>query len=350
MIYHLPYRRMLILTEGRLGTFTSKTGVSVIRYRRGNVLGVLDAVHAGRRIEELVDGVADVPIFAKVADALAYRPDAILIGVAPVGGALPEAMRRHLVDGLTHGLSIVSGLHVSLNDDAELANLARQSGAYIHDLRIPGPIERVATAKARDMSVKRILTVGTSTNVGKMLTALELRRAAAETGLDAAFVATGQTGIMIEGWGIAIDHVVSDFTAGAVELMLEHVADRQICFVEGQGSIDHPGYSGVTLSLMHGCCPDAMVIVHRPGRHLHNELPGCIVTPIGRQIALYEQAMAPVYPSKVVAVAVNTVGMSPAEARQATQVAADETGLPAADPIRDGCGLLWAAVRRYVDM
>lgn len=348
MIYHLPYRRMLILTEGRLGTFTSKTGVSVMRYRRGDVLGVLDAVHAGRRIGELVEAVADVPIFARVADALEYRPDAILIGVAPVGGALPESMRRHLVDGLTNGLSIVSGLHVSLNDDTELANLARQSGARIHDLRIPGPIERVATAKARDMSVKRVLTVGTSTNVGKMLTALELRRAAAEAGLDAAFVATGQTGIMIEGWGIAIDHVLSDFTAGAVELMLEHVADRRICFVEGQGSIDHPGYSGVTLSLMHGCCPDAMVIVHRPGRHLHNELPGCTVTPIGQQIVLYEQAMAPVYPSKVVAVAVNTVGMSAEEAKQSTQAVADETGLPSADPIRDGCGVLWTAVRQYV--
>jgi len=350
MLFELPYRRLLILTEGLLGVFSAKTGASVLRYRPSDCVGVLDAVHAGEPIASFLDGVPDVPIFASVAEAMRYQPDAVLIGVAPTGGALPESMRKHLIDALKAGLSIISGLHTMLRNDPELAELAEKHNARLHDVRDPGPIRHIASGKARSTRVKRVLTVGTDCDIGKMVTALELRAEAARQGLDAAFVATGQTGIMIEGWGIAVDHVISDFTPGAAELLVQHVADREICFIEGQGSIEHPGYSCVTLALVHGTCPDAIVICHRQDRQVHSGWADCPLAGITKQIAIYEHILAPLHAGKVVAVAVNTARQSADEAEAAVRKIADETGLPTADPIRHGCSQLLAAVRQHVGL
>lgn len=347
MLHALPYRRLLILTEGSLGVFSAKTGASVLRYRPADCVGVLDSAYAGTRLSERIEGLADLPIVGSVAEAADLRPDAILIGIAPAGGGLPERMRHHLVEGLRSGLSIISGLHTLLGDDPELAELAERHNARIHDVRDPGPIHHIARGRARYSQAKRVLTVGTDCAIGKMVAALELRREACAAGLDAAFVATGQTGIMIEGWGIALDHVLSDFTAGAAELLVQHVADKQICFIEGQGSIAHPAYSPVTLGLLHGTCPDVMVMVHRPDRRLHNEWPDCPVASINAQIELYEKLLAPLHPGKVVAVAMNTAMMPADAAEAAVRQIAQETGLPTADPIRHGCKELLAAVCRH---
>ncbi len=348
MLFELPYHRLLILTEGSLGIFSAKTGVPVLRYRGRDCVGVLDSAYAGRPITELLEGVPDVPIYASVAEAMERRPDAILIGIAPSGGRLPDTMRAHLVDGLRNGLSIISGLHTMLHEDDELVGLAEQHNARLHDVRDSGRIMHIARGRARHTRAKRVLTVGTDCNLGKMVTALELRKEAVRQGLNATFVATGQTGIMIEGWGIAIDHVISDFTPGAAELLVQHVADSDICFIEGQGSIGHPAYSAVTLGLVHGSCPDAMVLVHRPGRTLHNDWPECPIAPIRQQIALYESVLAVLHPGKVVAVALNTARMPAEAAEAAVRQIAGETGLPTADPVRHGCGALLAAVRKHV--
>jgi len=350
MFFNLNHKRLLLLTEGHLGIFSSKTAVSVLRYRPDDVVGILDSAYAGQALGPIVPGVKEVPIFASVSDAESLRPDAILIGVAPTGGALPPVMRQHLVDGLRRGMSIISGLHSLLKDDAELVELAREHGAQLYDLRDFAHITRIGRGLARQTRAKRVLLVGTDCNVGKMVTALELHKAARAEGLDAAFVATGQTGIMIEGWGIAIDHVLSDFVAGAVEMLVEHVADRQLMFVEGQGSIEHPAYSGVTLSLLHGSCPDVMVMVHRPGRPYHNSWTDCPAAPVEQQIDLYERMLAPLHPGKVVAVAANTAGMEPDAADAAVADLARRTGLPAADPVRHGPAALLQAVRSHLGM
>jgi len=350
MICDLPYHRLLILTEGHLGIFSSKTGTCILRYRPNDVVGVLDSQCAGEPIESHLEGISDVPIFASVNDALPVKPDALLIGIAPVGGALPQRMRQHIIDALNQGMAIISGLHTLLGEDPELAELAERNNTRIHDVRNPGPIRRIAAGMARKSRIKRVLTVGTDCSVGKMVTALELQRAADRAGFDAAFVATGQTGIMIEGWGIAVDHVLSDFTAGAAEMLVDHVADRQICFIEGQGSIGHPGYSGVTLSLLHGTCPHVMVLCHNPGREVHCGWSDCPLAPLDQQIALYEQVMTPVYPSKVVAVSLNTAGMNLNDALAAIQDVAEKTGLPTTDPIRMGCEGLLASIRQYLNI
>ncbi|HOW70566.1 MAG TPA: DUF1611 domain-containing protein [Phycisphaerae bacterium] len=348
MLFEMLYRRLLILTEGSLGIFESKTGSSVMRYRPQDCVAVLDSVNAGKPLGDFIPGLPDLPIVASVADTLPLQPDALLIGIAPTGGGLPDRMRRHLLDALKAGLSIISGLHVMLRDDPELAELAEANNAKLHDVRDAGQIRHIARGRARYTRAKRVLTIGIDCDVGKMVTALELRKEAVRQGLNAAFVATGQTGIMIEGWGIAIDHVISDFTAGATELLVEHVADKDMCFVEGQGSIEHPGYSAVTLGLLHGSCPDAMVIVCRPDRLLHNDWPDCPVAPIRQQIAINEALLAPLHPGKVVAVAVNTARMTAEDAEAAVRKIAGDAGLPAADPVRHGCKDLIAAIRRQV--
>jgi uncharacterized NAD-dependent epimerase/dehydratase family protein len=181
-----------------------------------------------------------------------------------------------------------------------------------------------------------------------MVTCLELRTAAVRAGLDAAFVPTGQTGIMIEGWGTSIDAVVSDFAGGAAEALIEHVADRQICFVEGQGSIEHPAYSAVALALLHGVCPDAIIMCHRPGRHYHNDKPDCPIAPIEEQIRLNEAVMRPLHPAKVIGISLNTAGMSSEEASREIADVARRTGLPVCDPIRAGVESLLAAVRAHL--
>jgi uncharacterized NAD-dependent epimerase/dehydratase family protein len=346
----IPCRRILLLTEGQLGAFSAKTAVCLLRYRRNDMVGIVDSTVAGQPIEKIITGLHDVPIFADVAEAEEHEPDALLIGIAPVGGALPAPMRRQIIQALNKGMSIISGLHTPLRKDPEFAELAQKSGSLFYEVRQPDPIDRIAMGRARQYPVKRVITVGTSTNVGKMLTACELRKAAQQAGLDAAFVPTGQTGILVEGWGITIDHVLSDFTAGAAEMLVEHVADRQVCFIEGQGSLDHPGYSGVTLSLLHGTCPQALVLVHRPGRELHNDIPDCPIAPIEEQIALYERALSPMFPGKVVAVAVNTFDMSEEAANEAVQSIARRTNLPAADPIRHGCASLLGAIRDHLQI
>jgi uncharacterized NAD-dependent epimerase/dehydratase family protein len=348
MIYQLPYHRILVLTEGQLGMFSSKTGASLLRYRPQDVVAVLDSAFVGKPLDVILPGVKPVPIVGSITESMPLKPDAVLVGVAPAGGALPAAMRTHLLAALRQGLGVISGLHTLLKEDPELVEVADEYGGRIHDIRDPGPIHRIAQGRARYTHCKRVLTVGTDCNLGKMVTALELTRAAKEAGLDAAFVATGQTGIMIEGWGIAIDHVLSDFTAGATEMLVEHVADKAICFIEGQGSLGHPAYSPVSLGLLHGSCPQAIVMCHRPGRALHNQWADCPVKPIGEQIAAYERIAALVEPTKVVAIALNTAGMPDEEAEKAQREVGWETGLPVADPIRSGPAELLAAVRRHV--
>ena len=344
----LDYRRLVLLTEGSLGLFTSKTAASIIRYRRNDVVAVLDSESAGESLEGLLGFGEGIPIIAEIAEAMPDHPDALVIGIAPSGGQLPDRMRRHVIDALRAGLAVISGLHYRLRDDDELNEIARDHGAPIYDVRDPGVTTRLSFGRARSMRVKRVLTVGTDCAVGKMVTCLELRTAAVRAGLDAAFVPTGQTGIMIEGWGTSIDAVVSDFAGGAAEALVERVADRGICFVEGQGSIEHPAYSAVSLALLHGVCPDAIIMCHRPGRTHHNDRPDCPIAPIEEQILLNESLTRPLHPGKVVGVSLNTAGMPDGEATAHMADIARRTGLPVCDPIRTGVAPLLAAVRSYL--
>ncbi|MDQ3698399.1 MAG: DUF1611 domain-containing protein, partial [Gemmatimonadota bacterium] len=260
---------------------------------------------------------------------------ALLIGIAPQGGALPEAWRRTIREAIGAGLDVWSGLHFFVGDDPEFAPLAAERGVTIHDLRRPPPALPVAAGRARDVAATLVLTVGTDCNIGKMTAQLQIRDALRRRGQRVAFVATGQTGILIEGWGIAVDAVVADFVAGAAEQLVVRAArDAEIVLIEGQGSIVHPGYSGVTLGLMHGSLPHAMIMCAQPSRTEINNNPWLPIPPLPELIRLHEAVLAPLRAAPVIGVCLNTADLDENEARRAVTRISEETGLPTTDPVR----------------
>ncbi|HYF49642.1 MAG TPA: DUF1611 domain-containing protein [Planctomycetota bacterium] len=331
-------RRMMILTEGQLGIFSSKTATSLIRYCPDETVCVLDskAARSGKRLEEIINVGHGIPIVSTVAEGLKHKPDQLVIGIAPVGGKLPESWRKIILQAISAGLHIVSGLHHILNDDKEFAAAAKRKKVTIWDCRVAPADISVAEDKLRDLKQRRVALVGSDCNLGKMVTSIELDRGLRKAGYDSEFVATGQTGIMIAGSGIATDHVISDYVNGAAERLCWERRKRQIVIIEGQGSVFHPAYSGVTVGMLHGSMPHAIIYQHGPKRtriHHYEKFP---IPPVPQGIKLVEDLVKPLFPAKVIAVGLNTVGMTDDEAERAMRKLEDETGLPAADPIRHG--------------
>lgn len=330
--------RYLILADHDFGIMTSKTANAVIRYQPSRVVAVLDRQLAGQTSQEVLGFGGDIPVVGSVREGLALGANSVLIGIAPQGGQLPDEWRGWLVEALQGGCDVVSGLHSFLNDDPLLAATARQHGRTILDARRPPTDLPVASGLAKDVDALVVLTVGTDCNVGKMTAQLQLVQQLNARGLRTRFVATGQTGIMIEGWGIAVDAVVADFIAGATEqLVLRGAAGADVMLVEGQGSINHPGYSGVTLGLLHGSCPDAMILCHQPTREYlgdYRTASWVKMPPLTEYIRLYESIGSAVYPTRVIGIALNTFDLDERAARAACAAATQETGLPATDPVR----------------
>jgi uncharacterized NAD-dependent epimerase/dehydratase family protein len=328
----------LILADGDFGPMTSKTANSIIRYQADRVVAVLDRGHAGRTAHDVLGFGGGIPVVASMAEGLALGATSVLIGIAPTGGRLPDAWREWLREALVGGCDIVSGLHTFLNDDPVLAEAARIGGRMITDIRRPPADLPVAGGLAKQLDPLVVLTVGTDCNVGKMTAQLQLVRGLNARGLRTRFVATGQTGIMIEGWGIGVDAVVADFIAGAAErITLQGAEGADVVLVEGQGSINHPGYSGVTLGLLHGSCPDAMILCHQASREYigdYRKASWLRIPPLSEYVEVYERIAGMVHPSKVVGIAMNTYDMTDDEARAACERAAAETGLPCTDPVR----------------
>jgi uncharacterized NAD-dependent epimerase/dehydratase family protein len=264
-----------------------------------------------------------------------------MLGTAPIGGALPEPWRDVVRGALSRGWDVLSGLHVFLGDDPEFAALATAHGAAIHDVRRPRRDLPVAALRAADVDAFVVLTVGTDCNVGKMTASLETVRALGAAGVKVAFVATGQTGIFIADHGVAVDAIPADFAAGAVEqAVVEAARGADVVLVEGQGALHHAGYSGVSLALLHGACPRAMVLCHDASRTdmgrsaaQHRPIP---VPSLSDACRAFEAAAAWVAPGRVVAVALQTAAMDEPSARAACASATRETGLPATDPVRFG--------------
>jgi uncharacterized NAD-dependent epimerase/dehydratase family protein len=349
-------RRLVILTEGQFGIHDAKTAMGVIRYGRDHIVAILDSTMAGRNLREFLPG-RDIPFVGTLRETLdgAVRPDGLLIGIAPTGGKLPTAWRATILDAIRAGLDIHSGLHQFLGDDPEFAAAAAAAGTRLIDYRRSPDRMETTVGRRHDPGKRVILTVGTDCAIGKMSVALELVASARRDGASAVMVPTGQTGMMIEGWGCAVDRVISDFTNGTVEWLVEQGESRaDWVFVEGQGSIDHPAYSAVTMGLIHGATPHAMVMVHKPGmvEHDFDHLPDASfpIAELRPFIELHERIAGMVAPSKVVAMALNTsLYREDGEAREVIDRIAAETGLPTDDPVRFGADRLWPAIRDAVD-
>lgn len=345
--------RAALMAHGKFGIWSSKTATSILRYSETyETVAVLDDTKAGHDASEFVGGIGKgIPIVAGLSDALVYDPEVLIIGIAPVGGALPEAWRAEIAQALTQGLDVVSGLHTFLGDDPEFAELAKKHGATITDVRRPVRPPRIATGEGRDVAAPVVLTVGTDCSSGKMTTTVEFVRAAKARGIDAAFAATGQTGIMIGcDAGAPIDRVVSDFVAGATEeLVLEcDKQGKELIVVEGQGATTHPAYSGVTVGILHGSFPDFVVLCHEEGRTHKGEygegdhpFP---TLPLAEEIDIIHKLLGPVSGGRVVAVSLATPHLDDEEANAAIRRVGDETGLPTTDPVRYGADVLVDAV------
>jgi len=339
-------KRYLVLAE----EFSSdphygKTLHGVLRYRRESVVAILDTTRAG----ELHDGV---PIVARVEEALRFGPNTALVGVVTQGGRFPADWRALLRGCVEQGLDLENGLHVRLKDDPELVELARRHDVELRDLREPPTDLTTATGANLGVAATIVLTVGSDCAIGKMTATCELDLEARRRGLRSVFVPTGQTGIAIAGWGIAVDAVVSDFLAGAAErLVLEGAKRGDLLWVEGQGSILHPIYSGVTVGLMHGSAPHLYVLCHEPGRTtVEGDATQSPIPSLAELVELHERMSLRLRPARVACIALNTAALPEDEARAAIAAAEAETGLPTDDPVRFGAATLLAAVLERVQV
>jgi uncharacterized NAD-dependent epimerase/dehydratase family protein len=329
-------RRLLILAEGRSDDpHFGKTARGVIRYAPQDVVCVLDSESDATEHEGF-------PLVRTVAEALEHGPTTALVGVATQGGRFPPAWRALLVDCILAGLDVENGLHEFISTDAELAGLAAEHGVELRDLRKPPAGLNVPTGKNLTHGATSILMVGSDCAIGKMTVALELDREARARGIRSEFVPTGQTGIAIAGWGISVDAVVADFIAGAAELLVLEGVSRggEVLFVEGQGSLLHPAYSGVTLGLIHGSAPHAYVLCHKAGERYVDGDERFPIPPLSELVRLHERISLLARPAPVLAVALNTRDLDEEAAAQAVRDAEEETGLPATDPVRFGAAPL----------
>jgi uncharacterized NAD-dependent epimerase/dehydratase family protein len=305
----------------------AKTALGLVHWRRDRVAGQL---RLGSDAVEL--GVPDLTVQA----AVRAGARSLVIGVATVGGVIPDDWWQVIVAAARAGLDIVSGLHGRLADNEALAAAAKSSGAQLIDIRVPPKHIPVGSGKKR--SGKRVLMVGTDCAVGKKYTALALHEALCNIGVHATFRATGQTGIMIAGEGVPIDAVVVDFVSGAAELLSPANDANHWDVIEGQGSLFHPGYAGVSLGLLHGSQPDAIIVCHDATRTTVSGWPDYALPGINDCINLHLTLGQRTNPAiRCVGVSVNTSGLRAGDRVRYLENLANAVDLPCVDPVIDGC-------------
>lgn len=339
-----PHAPIALFAEATFGTLDAKMAEGILRYGRNPVAAVIDSTRAGQAVRDACAIDSGAPIVGTLPEAIACGARVLVLGTAPSGGRLPESWVATLEEAVTAGLSIVNGMH-----DALAPRFADRlgPGQWVWDIRTPqGPLPPIATGQAAKLSNTRILMVGTDMAVGKMTAGLELERSLRALGRDAAFLASGQTGIAITGGGIPLDAIRVDHAAGAVERMVLGASGYAIVVVEGQGSLLHPG-STATLPLMRGSCPTGLILCHRVGMRTLDTLDNIPVPPLLEVIALNEQvarACGVLPAAKVLAIALDTRSQTDQAARATVAALAEETKLPVTDPVRFGAAPLAKAV------
>ncbi|HLA84986.1 MAG TPA: DUF1611 domain-containing protein [Thermoguttaceae bacterium] len=334
-------RRMIILTDGYTHPGSAKTAVCVIRYRLDEVAAVFDRQWAGRSAQDVLGVGPDVPVVDSL-DAVADA-NTLLLGTAPAGGKLPPHWRPIILDAIARGMDIVSGLHDFLRDDREFVEAARRRGVRLIDLRANDEHD-VATREGIRPDCLRIHTMANAPSIGKMVAGVEVVEGLRRRGVDAKFVATGQTGILVEGDGCPVDRVISDFVAGAAEKLVRANQHHEVIVVEGQGALSDFRYSGVTLSLLHGCQPDGIILVCQLGREFLDDGGRFPIVPIERLRPFIEEAANLVHPCRSIGVAVNGRGFPDDQVAAECERLEASLGLPTCDVLRHGPEKLVQAV------
>ena len=343
-------RSWLVLADGYLKERNAKTAHGVIRYSRDDVAAILDRDHAGQDISAVMPELdRSAPIVASVGEGLSFRPTSLLLGVATPGGWMPPEWRDWILEAIEADLEIVNGLHTMLNDDPEFVDRAAQHGVRLWDVRQPPDDIPLFSGKSLSIPQRVVATVGSDCAVGKKTTAIEIAAAGRAAGVATEFIATGQTGVLIAGKGIAIDRVIADFLSGAAEkLVLDAEPDSEVLVVEGQGSLWHPAYAGVTLGLLHGSAPEVLVLCHHAGREHIEEPPYSALPSLEEMIATYERMASTVRLAKVACVSLNTRGLEPEAAAAAIDEIETRTGLPTGDVWSGDGQKLWEAVAKVL--
>jgi uncharacterized NAD-dependent epimerase/dehydratase family protein len=336
-------RRIVVLTEGFTSPIAAKTAVSVIRYRPESVVAIFDSTQAGKTSQQVFGVGGEIPVINSLESA--KDADTLLVGIAPPGGRLPAAMRKVVLAAIERGMTIESGLHEFLSDDPDFVAAAARTGAVLKDVR-KNDERDVANRQGINERCLRIHTVGNDCCVGKMVVAIEVANGLKRAGHDAKFVATGQTGIMIEGDGCPIDRVISDFTNGAAEKLVLANQNHEIMLIEGQGSVTHPRYSAVTVGLLHGCMPDGLILCYEVGRTHVNGMPEIRLTPFEDVLRLNEQLASVMHPCRVIGIAMNSRLCTPDEAEAERERIRRQFELPVCDVFRHGADDLVEAVLR----
>lgn len=345
---NLKNRRVVVFAEGCFGPVTSKVATSYLRYCHQDCIAVIDSRLAGQDVGAILGYGHGIPVVGGLAAALALKPDVFLIGVGLFSNDLPQEWRSQIAMALEHGLDVVSGLHFRVAQDPEFSVLAAKSGSRIWDTKEPPRELATSAARLGEVDSYVVHTVGSDCRVGKKTTAIEITMAARGKGHNAQFVATGQSGIYISGAGVAVDAVPSDFVAGVTERMvLQAAADHDWVVVEGQGSISHPAYSGVTLGLLHGAMPQALVLCHEADLQHHKGWPSVPLRPLNELVQLYERLASFLRPAQVVGVSVHCGQMNKAQAGQCIRRIENETGLPTTDVIHFGAERLVDALAAH---
>ena len=321
-----PY--LIFLGDAR-DALAAKTGQGIVDWRPDAVSGQMRLPGCGADL-----GVPEVSI----SEAAHAGARTFVIGAVNPGGVLPEAWRGHVVEALQAGLDVASGMHMRLADIPEVAETAGRLGRRLFDVRHPSGTFH--TASGRKRAGKRLLTVGTDCSVGKKYTALAIERELLRRGVDADYRATGQTGILISGSGIAIDAVVADFAAGAAETLSPDADADHWDVVEGQGSLFHPSFAGVSVALLHGTQPDAFVVCHEPTRRtMRNvEAPIARIEDVIAETAALGRLTNP--DVRCAGIALDTSALAVSDATRVIEETARRFGLPACDPVRQGVGAI----------
>ena len=339
-------RRIVILADKKFGPLTSKMANSAIRYLNDQVVSVIDTLNAGKTVEEVLGFGGDIPVYSTLDECFRHDPNSLLIGISPAGGKFPSEWYPLVIKAIQNRLHIISGLHEFLSDIAEFTVLAEKYRVKINDLRKNKHTNLLARGLARKFRSKIILTVGTHGNIGKMTTTIEMVKDLQERGISADWLATGQIGILIKGKGVAVDSIKGDFISGSIEAATAAIdGNFEYVFVEGQGSIQHLGFSPVALGILHGCLPDAMILCHRAD--VGTSEYGVDTNDLSRMIKLHEDLVSFVKPSRIIAISVNTYNLSDEKARSLIEEIKAKTGLPVTDPIRFNASVLISAVLKY---
>ncbi|MEM8639584.1 MAG: DUF1611 domain-containing protein [Cyanobacteria bacterium P01_G01_bin.54] len=360
MTYLSSQHRVAILLHQGIRDGSGKTGLTFLRYGESPVVALIDQDCRGESFSVSDRGLnrdrnsghcsQTLPIVGSVSDALAYEPDVLLIGIAPSGGQLPVAWWEEVQLGVAAGLSVVNGLHTPMATQfSSQSNGGLQPGQWIWDVRQEPANLMIGKGRARALACQRVLMVGTDMGVGKMSAGLELWRAARQASYATAFLATGQSGMIITSRGVPLDAVRVDFAAGAIEQQtLEQGQDCDLLWIEGQGSLLHPG-STATLPLLRGSQPTDLILVHRIDRDTIHSCPDVKIPPLPEVVRLYEAVAAgggAFPPTRVRGIALNTVALDGVAAKAAIARVAADTGLPCTDVVRFGANILLDAVRQ----